>query len=220
LTLPVPVGDVRQFWASLLNVIYPKNGASGLPDGVVTAEDSVSEQLGHTATTQEQHYGSWMENSLERKYESFHVRLGDRNNQPEQAVKPVFRISGNADLERALKTLRGHGATFLNEAQERMVWLAANYHRKHCQASVPCGSGKSMTWTLSTYAAFLCGEVKAMSIVIVPYKFLLHYHVSTIEDMYGHLGDGSTVRSVLPAPIPCARAYLDSGVTMVRNFAE
>jgi superfamily II DNA helicase RecQ len=79
-----------------------------------------------------------------------------------------------ADLLSSLRLFFGPDAAYTSASQQELVKFAASSDSGHGHADLPCGSGKSMAWTLPIEASLISGRRASCkcTIVVSPYKFL------------------------------------------------
>lgn len=80
-----------------------------------------------------------------------------------------------SDLMSALHIFFGPSAAYTSVDQQELVEFSAGARTGHGHADLPCGSGKSMAWTLPVAARLLSGRI-GCTIVVSPYKFLSSFH--------------------------------------------
>jgi superfamily II DNA helicase RecQ len=159
--------QVRHLWTSMLNYIFPEGDLSG----ALCAEEMAAESSGHAASTHRDKYSSELIGGREYLYKKFHAALGE---QAAGATISNLMIRG-VDLKSALRVLIGPDAEYTSVHQQELVEFAALSTSEHGHADLPCGSGKSMAWTLPV-AARLLSQRQPVSgkctVVVLPYKFL------------------------------------------------
>jgi superfamily II DNA helicase RecQ len=179
--------QIRHFWASITNVIFPRQ-SSDLVDGVVTAVAGAAEMSGHAEGTHRSRYATYLEDSKEKMYEVYHRSLGDTNGStPLQMGGSVLLESQLID---ALRVMHGPSAKYFDDQQRRMIWLSANGQQKHCHVGLRCGGGKSMSWLLPVLARHIFGLSNGSSVVVLPYKFLLEHQFNTALRLFGRVSYG------------------------------
>jgi superfamily II DNA/RNA helicase len=169
------VTQVRQFFTSVSDYLFPDSNW----DGVLCANHDVAEMSGHSATTHRASYSTALVNGRESVYRMFHRELGE--DQCSGLASTSIEFS-KPQLLRALRLLVGPDATFTCPEQERMVELVANSLSRHAHVGMPCGSGKSMGWMVPAVASLQDGRGRAMIVVVLPYKFLLQYQLSSARN--------------------------------------
>lgn len=164
--------QVRQFFTSISDYLFPDKNW----DGVLCANSDVAEMAAHSASTHRTSYSTTIVNGRESVYRIFHLELGAEVGGGLASRSIVF---SKQLLLQGLSLLVGPKARFTCPEQERLVELVANSHDRHAYAGLPCGTGKSMAWMVPAVARVLAGRSRKMIIVILPYKFLLQYHLAT-----------------------------------------
>ena len=159
--------QVRHFWTSILNYLFP----SGDLSGALYAEKDVAESSGHASRTHQVKYSSHLPGGKEYLYRTLHYALGE---QPAGGGVNSNLHVRPADLLSALRLFFGPGASYTSIHQQELVEFAASSTTGHGHADLPCGSGKSMAWTLPVAARLLSGRRASgkCTIVVMPYKFL------------------------------------------------
>ena len=159
--------QVRQFWASILNIVFPGGDLSG----ALCAAKPVAETHGHAAETHMLRYSTLFTGGKEYLYRIFHTAIGE---------KPAGVVDSNlvirpVDLTLALRLLIGPEASYTSPHQQQLVEFAAFSTLEHAHGDLPCGAGKSMAWLLPLAARLLSGRRAASgncTFVVSPYKFL------------------------------------------------
>jgi hypothetical protein len=198
--------QARQFFTGVSNFLFPDSNW----DGLLCANREVSEMSAHSATTHRASYSTTILNGRESVYRIFHQELGGDFGTGLAATSIVYT---KTQLLQALRRVVGPLAQFTCPQQEHMVWIAANSCTRHAHVGLPCGTGKSMGWTLPAVARIQAGYSFQMQVVILPYKFLMLYHLETTRsklqsifdiDIEGYTGQDIQVSS-LPLVLQEAR---------------
>lgn len=172
---------MRHLYTSICNFLFPGNQMD-LEKGVVTTAGNVAEMSGHTRETHEQYYSSSI--SKEGFFDKYHYSLGadiifdEVNNEP-------LGLTSESDVLHYLKVIFGLQADFLSKFQKQMVLDSCNNISKHSFCSISCGGGKSLSWVIPTIRNSLKQVRNKMSIVVVPYCFLLEHHVNNTRNLIG-----------------------------------
>ena len=180
---------IRHLWTNIHNYLFPKTDFNG----ILSAADSVSEMSGHSSTTQQNNYGTELKGWREQVYRRFHLALGEVT--IDQHDDPQDQVFSTKQLLNCLRQVYGPSANFLSSEQQEMVELAANERRRHCFIGLPCGHGKSLTWTIPIVADRLTLKRRRMRIVVLPYKFLLSHMELTARRYISELSNVDRVKS-------------------------
>ena len=172
---------MRHLYTSICNYLFPAN-TNTLEKGIVSTISTVAEMSGHSADTHEMFYASSI--NKEGFFDKYHHNLGadlifDNNDKAE------FGLASRSEVRHYLQVLFGLNAEFLSKLQEEMVLDACNNQSKHTFCSIGCGGGKSLSWMIPTLRKSLKGVKMKMSVVVVPYCFLLEHHVSSCSNLMG-----------------------------------
>ena len=172
---------MRHLYTSICNYIFPAN-ANSIDSSTVSTVGQIAEMSGHTLETHEQYYSSMV--SKELSFEKYHLGIGAEIALDREEMTPLG-LATEEDVLHCLRVLLGVEATFFSDLQKKMVIDACNNQSKHTFCSIGCGGGKSMSWTIAALRQKLKGRRANLSIVVVPYCFLLDHHVSSTERMLG-----------------------------------
>ena len=119
--------QVRHFWTSILNYLFP----SGDLSGALYAEKDVAESSGHASRTHQVKYSSNMPGGKEYLYRTLHHALGEQpaggGDNSNLHVRP-------ADLLSALRLFFGPGASYTSIHQQELVEFAASSTTGHGHA--------------------------------------------------------------------------------------
>jgi hypothetical protein len=175
--------QIRQLWASVSNVTFPKGETV-----VVSATADAAAMSGHTEGTHEVRYGSELIGGAELNYRKYHNAIGAAygtsiSNEQIQAE----------NLFQALKQIYGPDAEYTSELQRQMVIASAAKNGNHSHVGLPCGSGKSLAWLLPLVAAAMTSKKIGMLIVVLPYNFLVSHLVNSAEEILQDRFDVSVV---------------------------
>jgi hypothetical protein len=188
--------QVRQLWASICNVIFPKGQTV-----IIAATGDVAEMSGHSASTHEVRYGSELIGGIELNYQKYHNAIGAINGTSTSSAEVNAR-----DLLMALKTIYGSNANYTSNLQRDMVAMASKISDRHSHVGMPCGSGKSLAWLLPLAAAAMSSKKIGMMIVILPYNFLVchleHSSRTILQDLFDVSITSLTTRECFEQSIP------------------
>ena len=172
---------MRHLYTSICNYLFP-GSANNFDESVVSSVEEVAEMSGHSSQTHRRHYSSII--NREYFFRKYHQSLGaeflvdDNNDTP-------LGLASVEDCLYCLRVLLGVSATFLSETQKDMILDSCNNFTRHSVCLIGCGGGKSMSWIIPSFRYELNGQKAKMSIVVVPYCFLLDHHVSTTKKLLG-----------------------------------
>jgi hypothetical protein len=174
--------NVRHFFTSIGNILLPET--NDREDGAIVSTVSMTEKSGHTQGTGRRSYGTYLENSDEVLYDTFHTALGETSLDP-----PTLSFTPYTDsvLLAGLKELFGRHATFRSVEQKKMIDIAANSLVRHSFVGIPCGHGKSLSWLVPMMASYLSGRKVGLRVVVLPYKFLLGHMAEQAISLLGLL---------------------------------
>jgi hypothetical protein len=175
--------QIRQLWASISNVTFPK----GLTV-IVSATDDAAEMSGHTGATHEGRYGSELIGGTELNYRKYHNALGSA-----QGTSISNEQIEAENLFQALQQIYGPGASYTSDLQREMVVASARKNGKHSHVGLPCGSGKSLAWLLPLVAAAMTSKKIGMQIVVLPYNFLVGHLLHSAGELLQDKFDVSVV---------------------------
>ena len=187
-TLFNDLGVLRQFYSSLGNAIFSINEETSCSvlEQYVSTSDNVASLHGHTKRTHDLHYSSKL--PLEIVYEQYHIGLGSKSYSSSQYpslndTRTPFQPIDIDELLFNLHSIYGFGENnsgFLCNEQKMMVLDSTNNYQSHSLYNVGCGKGKSLTWLLPSFSRTRLNQKSKCTIVILPYKFLLHHHHSHV----------------------------------------
>lgn len=172
---------MRHLWTSICNYLFPGNN-NNFDKSLVSTVGSVAEMSGHTADTHERFYSSMIEK--ETFYNTYHHGLGE-DITVDSSIEPIMGFATYADILHCLKVLFGANATFLSDLQYQMINDACNNQTKHSFCTIGCGGGKSLSWVIPPIRESLNSVKPKMSIVVIPYCFLLDHHVNSVIRLVG-----------------------------------
>ena len=174
--------QMRHLYTSICNYLFPSSGKK-VDNAILSTTSQVAEMSGHTVETHEAHYASTI--SIESKFDKYHLNIGSdiaiRNGKTQQIT-----IADENDVLFYLKVVMGTNAEFLSDLQKTMLLDACNNTTKHSIFCIGCGGGKSLSWTIPVVRNTSKGFKAKMSIVIIPYCFLLDHHVSSTRNVIGN----------------------------------
>ena len=178
---------LRQLYSSLGNAIFSISDetSSNVLEQSICTSDNVALLHGHTKRTHDLHYASKL--PLELVYEQYHKALGSttfsstKKTSPNDAIpfQPIDKTTLLFDL-RSIYGFGGNNNGFLCKEQEEMVFDSSNNYKSHSLYNVGCGKGKSLSWLLPSFTRTRLNQKNKCTIVILPYKFLLHHHHSHV----------------------------------------
>jgi superfamily II DNA helicase RecQ len=174
-TLPSST-QVRQFFTGVSNVLF---GLAPNWDGVLSASGEVAEMAGHSSATHRSAYSSSLVGGQETLFRIFHQELGS-----EIGCGGSKQLT-SLELLNGLRALFGQVAEYTSSEQKEMVLVVANETSRHAHFGLPCGSGKSVAWLAPVVADFLAGNEIKTIVVVLPYKFLVDYHLKSANDKLG-----------------------------------
>ena len=172
---------MRHLYTSICNYLFPGNN-NMLRQFVVSTADEVAEMSGHSVETHQQFYSSSL--NQEGFFDKYHHHLGaDVLFDKEQNT--ALCLATESDVLHYLKVMFGLNAEFFSKLQQEMVIDSCNNLNKHTFCSIGCGGGKSISWMIPTLRFSLMGVRMKMTIVVVPYCFLLDHHVNSCSNLIG-----------------------------------
>lgn len=189
--------QVRQFWASVMNVVFPEGDTSLLSSTKETAMLS-----SHSASTHQASYSTTIVGGEEMNFRKYHGAIGSIN------AMALMEVSlSSSELLRGLQCLHGRDAKYISDGQRQMVETASVGGGRHVFVGLQCGGGKSMAWLVPLSASKLAGKKRKMHVVIVPYKFLAEFHKKSADTFFAEkmtvntvvLSHSQIMMSTLPA---------------------
>lgn len=176
---------MRHLYTQICNHLFPKNNNNDLEQTSVSAVGVVAEMSGHSEETHDKFYDSTIDK--ERFFRKYHRSIGctDTLNDSTPGGR-VMSLATTNDALHCLRVLLGTRAYFKSGLQKELIMDAMNNHFKHTFCSISCGGGKSMSWLIPTLRQSQLGIRPKMSVVIVPYCFLLDHHLSSCKNMLGY----------------------------------
>ena len=172
---------MRHLYTQICNYLFP-NSNNNFDHSTVSTIETVAEMCGHSAMTHQLHYSTAINEEV--FFDTYHRSIGALDVLVD-CENRISRLATESDILQSLQVLLGVEATFLSVIQKQMLLDGCNNHLKHTFCSVGCGGGKSMTWLIPMVRQMLNGQRPCLSIVIVPYCFLLDHHESSCRSILG-----------------------------------
>ena len=172
---------MRHLYTSICNYLFPANN-NNFDKSIVSTVACIAEMSGHSAETHEQFYSSTI--NKETFFDKYHQSLGEDITIDTTLIDPLD-LASQSDVLRCLKVLLGMNANFLSELQRDLLMDSCNNHSKHTICTIGCGGGKSLSWIVPAVRYSLNGMRPKLSIVVIPYGFLLDHHVSSTFSLIG-----------------------------------
>ncbi len=174
---------MRQLYTSICNYVFPGSN-NNFDKSTVSAVGMIAEMSGHSAGTHE----GWYSSSVEKEtfFNKYHQSLGENIllGQDRCIIEPLG-LATDADVLDNLRVLFGVNADFLSVVQKGVVIDCCNNHTKHTFCNIGCGGGKSISWMIPALREYRNGSVPKLSIIVIPYCFLLDHHVNTAIGLVG-----------------------------------
>lgn len=167
---------MRHLYTQICNYLFP-NSSNTFDHSTVSTMDAIAEMTHH------EHYGSSINEEV--FFDTYHRSIGSTDILLD-CDNRIISTSSESDILQCLQVLLGLRASFMSNLQKSLLFNACNNHLKHTFCSMGCGGGKSMAWLIPAVRQMLLGQRPILSIVIVPYCFLLEHHVSTSRSILGH----------------------------------
>ena len=172
---------MRHLYTSICNYLFPSNG-NNINSGRVSTVNDVAEMSGHSAETHDAYYSSGV--NKEAMFDKYHEGIGAEIILREENAN-TQTLATEMDALHCVKNLFGMNANFLSDLQERMVLDACNNVTKHTFCSIGCGGGKSVSWMIPSLRQRIERSMLKVSIVVIPYCFLLDHHVGSTKKSVG-----------------------------------
>lgn len=172
---------MRHLYTSICNYVFPGNN-NNFDSSIVSTVDQIAEMSGHSVETHEKCYSSAI--SKESFFDTYHQSIGAQVIYDDENITPLG-MATESDVLHCLKVLMGVRGEFLSQLQKNMVMDACNNFTRHTFCSIGCGGGKSLSWIIPTLRHSLNRTRSKLSIVVVPYCFLLDHHVISTKRLVG-----------------------------------
>lgn len=173
--------QMRHLYTQICNYLFPSDERYFHKDKVSTI-GQIAEMSCHSEGMHEIFYSSNV--NIENFFDKYHQSIGamDLLN---DCHDNVLKLATEADVLCCLRVLLGVSAEFLSDIQRDMVLDACNNSVKHTYCSISCGGGKSMSWIIPAVWNKLNGLQSKLSLVVLPYCFLLDHQVSSTKRVLG-----------------------------------
>ena len=173
-----------QFIVGMHNFLFPQKDDTVLCS-VSSTSDVAAEKFLHTAMMHTLECNSTIANGDEEFHDKHHAAIGESKIQT--TTKTIINIH---DLQSAMQLLFGPDAKFTCPSQKGLVeHSAAMDSTQHACRGLPCGSGKSVSWTAPLIAGCIVNKETKMQVIVVPCAFLAGCHSSNakkiLEDLFG-----------------------------------
>ena len=183
--------QIRQFWASVLNIISSSIFDDGGDDGDdvdarLTADQMGSEMMGHSAATHKLKYSNLKLGSKQQEahFNRYHLAIGDTSHAAVQDKETLSCVH----LQVAVR--HRHGQEYQSVAQKELV--EARYRTPtsptHCLGLLAPGEGKSEVYILPTLARILMNLLSKTIVYVAPYNFLTGYQSANALTAFEKLG--------------------------------
>lgn len=174
--------QMRHLYTSICNYLFPSSGDK-VDSVIISTSSQIAEMSGHSVETHDAHYSSSI--SIESRFDKYHHHVGAdiiiKNNRTVQ-----IKMATEDEVRFYLKLVIGPTADFLSNLQKKMLIDTCNNTTKHALFCIGCGGGKSMSWILPVVRNTSNNFKAKMSIVIIPYCFLLDHHVDSTRRVLGN----------------------------------
>lgn len=171
---------VRQFFTSLLNILYPDGHCNF---GVLVSSDEITLRSNHSRVTAKKHYSTSIGSSNFELWRDFHKLIGDSSYTLAGAKVTVHKSPlREGDALGVVKELYGSQANFRNDAQEVAVKKILCNRGKHMVVIMPCGGGKTMLVLANCILSHIRGSRGRSIIFVTPHVGLLAHHMKEIQD--------------------------------------
>ena len=163
---------MRHLYTSICNYIFPSNNST--TKNSITTIAAMAEMSGHTLETHEMYYSTSIDK--EGFFEKYHQCLGSNVfNHSSKAMNSMKYIDED-QLKNTLKIVYGTNAEYFSDLQREIIFDSANNYFQHSFCALGCGGGKSLSWIIPTLKRVHDGTRTNMTIVIIPYCFLVQHH--------------------------------------------
>lgn len=175
---------MRHLYTGICNYLFPGNN-NNFDRNIVSTVGCIAEMSGHSVETHEQYYSSAIDK--ETFFEKYHQGLGEDVlfETDSLARQLIPSLVTEEEALHVLKMMLGVNARFLSELQKQLILDSCNNMYKHTFCTIGCGGGKSMSWMVPPMRQSLRGVRPRLSLVIVPYCFLIDHHMSSAMGLVG-----------------------------------
>jgi hypothetical protein len=167
---------IRHLWITISNTMFTLTDLTKR----ITATPNVAEMAAHSAATHLERYGTTIVDGDEYIFEKYQAALGNFD-----TISQNFDKNEKISSLEMLKTLKmwfGPNASYFSEEQEKLCNAVVTIEDRHTFASIPCGGGKSMAFTLPLATVSRLGKKIGLTMVIVPNNFLVcHLEIKAKE---------------------------------------
>ena len=172
---------MRHLYTCICNYLFPANN-NNFDKSIVSTVACIAEMSGHSAETHEQYYSSTIDK--ETFFNKYHQNLGEDVTIDSEVNEPL-NFATEDDILNCLRVLLGVKANYLSTLQRDMVLDACNNRTKHSFCTIGCGGGKSLSWIIPAMRESLKSIRPKLSIIVIPYCFLLDHHVTSTIGFVG-----------------------------------
>ena len=170
---------MRHLYTCICNYIFPNN--DNVDTCIVSTTEMIAEMSGHSAQTHELYYSSTMDK--ETFFNTYHQAIGSSITSASNQITKPFGIVDEEDLLNTLKVIYGTSASYFDRLQKEMIYDSTNNVSSHSFCGLSCGGGKSLSWIIPTLNRIFNGNATKISIVILPYCFLVKHHFISCQDI-------------------------------------
>ena len=168
---------MRHLYTSICNYVFPNNN-NNINNSIVSTVGQVAEMSGHSLETHEQYYSSLIDK--ESLYDKHHQSIGAEVILENKSTRPL-ELASKMDVLHCLRVLMGMNLKFFSALQKNMIMDSCNNVLKHTFCLIGCGGGKSMSWVIPSLRQHISQSKLKLSIIVMPYCFLLDHHVSSTK---------------------------------------
>ena len=166
---------VRQFWTSLMNLLFPDSNSQAL-----VSSTALSELSKHSQQTAMSNYQTRVSNSHEIYYARFHRYIGTKCMIVDSVCHQLTITRRQHRLE-ALQLLLGNEEATFRGNQETAIDMCTNSPGRHKLMLQPCGSGKTMNILVRCVVESIRGLKTSTNMFLVPYNFLASYQMVKVK---------------------------------------
>ena len=187
---------MRHFYISLNDYIFSTDAS--LMSSSIIIDENLASMSGHSISTHEKFYSTEFKNNVEENYNTYHSAIGAKNHVRSIASEGASKLPKRLDNSTLLSALQhlfnNNNARFFNNLQKEMLEDATNNFTKHTFAILGCGSGKSLiTWKIPFIARKIDRVPSGTVIVVLPYCFLMDFHIQDTNVRMNLLGNYNSV---------------------------
>ena len=181
---------MRHLYISINDYIFCKD--ESIYENSIQIDEGIANMSGHSQRTHTQYYSTSDTSNIENNYTKIHISMGASNhliNSQAMEVRTISKRIAKSTIIQAIQIyFNDDNAKFLSTHQANLLIDATNNNIQHTLAILGCGAGKSLSWKIPLIAKKLDNVISKTVIIIIPYCFLLDFHVSNTKSSLGLIG--------------------------------